>query len=228
MSLVSRLRTLMNRQPTPSRVGARRPSSAPRRGNDLHEDALRAILADDPNNRRAFEALAAIVRRQAVADVGDHDPLTADADEAPARRAADLAVWALSEELAGNPRAWLALLELARLSLDDDHEAALRRVGNAAERDPSGQALAEGLAMLREAGLPSEALGLGIGHWRPAEHTPEIARHLVLAALDADRPFEARQHLASLDLHPDAEAVAALRAELDPRVAEALRHTAGA
>jgi len=227
MSLVSRLRTLMNRPPSPSRVGVRRPSSAPRRGDDLHEDALRAILADDPNNRRAFEALAAIVRRQAVADVGDHDPLTAEADEAPARRAADLAVWALSEELAGNPKAWLPLLELARLSFDDDHEGALRRVATATERDPSGQALVEGLEMLREAGLNSEALGLGVGHWRPAEHTPEIARHLVLAALEADRPHEARQHLLALDLNPDAAAVAALHRELDQRVDEAMQHTAG-
>ena len=228
MSLVSRLRTLMNRPPSPSRVGTRRPSSAARRGDDLHEDALRAILADDPNNRRAFEALAGIVRRQATARVGDGDPLTAELDEAPARRAADLAVWALSEELAGNPRAWLALLELARLSLSDDHEAALRRVATAAERDPSGLALAEGLAMLREAGLHTEALGLGIGHWRPAEHTPEIARHLVLAALDADRPLEARQHLAALDSHSDKAAVAELRRELDPHVARATQqHAAG-
>lgn len=227
MSLVSRLRTLMKRPPSPSRVGVRRPTSAPRRGDDLHEDALRAILADDPNNRRAFEALAQIVRRQAEASVDDGDPLTADLDEVPRRRAAELAVWALSEELAGNPRAWLPLLELARLSFDDDHEAALRRVATAAERDPSGLALAEGLAMLREAGLHTEALGLGTGHWRPAEHTPEIARHLVRAALDADRPLEARRHLAALDAHPDQGAVAALRAELDAEVARAGQHTAG-
>ncbi|NLF05312.1 MAG: hypothetical protein GX593_09985 [Actinomycetales bacterium] len=227
MSLVSRLRSLMNRPPTPSRVGARRPSSAPRRGDDLHEDALRAILADDPNDRRAFEALASIVRRQAAASVGDGDPLTAELDEAPARQAADLAVWALSEELAGNPRAWLALLELARLSLADDHEGALRRVATAAERDPSGHALSEGLAMLREAGLHTEVLGLGIGHWRPAEHDPEIARHLVLAAIDAGRPLEARQHLGALDSHPDVEAVRTLRSELDSVVAQASQHTAG-
>ena len=220
MSLVSRLRTLINRQPSASRVGARRPSSAPRRGDDLHEDALRSILADDPNNREAFRALAAIVRRQAVADVGDGDPLTAEHEEAPRRRAADLAVWSLSEELAGNPRAWLPLIELARLSLADDHDGAVRRLAMAAEREPSGQALAEGLELLREEGMPNEALGLGTGYWRPAEHVPEIARHLVLAALDAERPFEARQHLASLSSHPDAGAVEALRAELEPKVAE--------
>jgi len=225
---VSRLRTLMKRPPSPSRVGVRRPSSAPRRGDDLHEDALRAILADDPNNRRAFEALAGIVRRQAEASADDGDPLTADLDVAPRRRAADLAVWALSEELAGNPRGWLPLLELARLSLVDDHEAALRRVATAAERDPSGLALSEGLAMLRASGLHAEALGLGTGHWRPAEHTPEIARHLVHAALDAGRPAEAKRHLEALDSYPLRESITALRAELEAELARADEHATGA
>ena len=186
---------------------------------------MRTILADDPNNRRAFEALAAIVRRQAEASVDDGDPLTAEHEVEPARRAADLAVWALSEELAGNPRAWLPLLELARLSVADDHEAALRRLATAAERDPSGLALVEALAMLRQGGLHTEALGLGVGHWRPAEHTPEVARHLVLAALDADRPGEARRPLEALDSHPDTAATAALRSELSARVERATEHT---
>ena len=44
------------------------------------------------------------------------------------QRAADLAVWALAEELAGHPRAWYPLIELARLSVHDDHEGALRRL----------------------------------------------------------------------------------------------------
>ena len=217
----------MNRPASPSRVGVRRPTSAPGRGDDLHEDALRAILADDPNNRRAFEALASIVRRQAEASVDDGDPLTAEHDVEPGRRAADLAVWALGEEFAGNPRAWLPLLELARLSITDDHEVALRRLATAAERDPSGHALAEALAILRDEGLHAEALGLGTGHWRPAEHTPEIARHLVLAALDADRPLEARRHLAALESHPDRSAVTALLSELSAHVARATQHTAG-
>lgn len=225
MSLASRLRKLMNRPVSPSRVGVRRPTSAPRRGHDLQEDALRAVLAEDPNNRKAFEALASIVRRQAEASADDGDPLTAEHDAEPARRAADLAVWSLGEELAGNPRAWLPLLELARLSIADDHEAALRRLATAAERDHTGQALVEALAILREAGLHTEALGLGVGHWRPAEHTPEVVRHLVHAALDADRPAEAAQHLESLDLHPDTAAASALRAELEPHVARAAHHT---
>ncbi|OIQ80232.1 hypothetical protein GALL_380210 [mine drainage metagenome] len=204
----------MRRPSSASKVGARRPTKAARRGDTLHEDALRSMLGDDPNNVRAFQALAEIVRRRAASQVSDEDPLTAPADETEVRRAADLAVWSLAEELAGNPRAWYPLIELARLSVGDDHEGTLRRLATAAERDPSGAALAEGLAVLRDAELPGEALGLGVGHWRPREHTPEVARQMVLAALEAERPLEAKQHLRALEEHTDARKTAALRAEL--------------
>ena len=63
----------------------------------------------------------------------------------------------------------------------------MRRLATAAERDPSGKALSEGLAVLREAGLPVEALGLGVGHWRVREQDPAVGRQLVLAALEAER-----------------------------------------
>lgn len=179
------------------------------------------MLSDDPNDARAFRALAEIVRRRA-AEVGeDGDPLTGPQDDVERQKAADLAVWALAEELAGHPRAWHPLVELARLSVHDDREGALRRLSTAAERDPSGNALDEGLGVLREAGLPVEALGLGVGHWRVREQTPEIARHLVLAAIEADRPMEARHHLQALDLHPDRAAVDRLRPELLRAVEEA-------
>ncbi|MHB1488977.1 MAG: hypothetical protein ACYCTH_00580 [Cellulomonas sp.] len=214
MALLPRLRHLMRRPSSASKVGARRPTKAARRGDTLHEDALRSMLGDDPNNVRAFQALAEIVRRRAASQVSDEDPLTAPADETEVRRAADLAVWSLAEELAGNPRAWYPLIELARLSVGDDHEGTLRRLATAAERDPSGAALAEGLAVLRDAELPGEALGLGVGHWRPREHTPEVARQMVLAALEAERPLEAKQHLRALEEHTDARKTAALRAEL--------------
>lgn len=182
---------------------------------------MRAMLGENPNDVRAFQALAEIVRRQA-AEVGpDGDPLTAPQDEVAKQRAADLAVWSLAEELAGHPRAWYPLVELARLSIHDDHEGAIRRLGTAAERDPSGEALLEGLTMLREAGQPVDALGLGVGHWRVKEQTPEIARQIVLAAIEAGRPLEARHHLRSLELHPDSDAVARLRSELEQAVAEA-------
>ncbi|WP_034625115.1 hypothetical protein [Cellulomonas cellasea] len=228
MALLPRLRQLMRRPTSASRVGARRPTTATRRGDTLHEDALRSMLSDDPNNERAFSALAEIVRRRAAETSHDGDPLSAPTDESERQRAADLAVWSLGEELAGNPRAWYPLIEVARLSVRDDHEGTLRRLTTAAERDPSGQALAAGLGVLRDAGLPVDALSLGVGHWRPREHDPEIARQLVLAALEADRPFEAKQHLASLDLYPDARAVADLRAELGRAITQAQQHTPGA
>lgn len=219
-----RLRALLRRPFSASTVGARRPTpSARRRGDTVQEDALRAMLLDDPNDVRAFDALAELVRRRAVESPNPDDPLTATADEetqaAQRQRAADLAVWSLAEELAGHPRGWYPLLELGRLSLASDPEGAVRRLATASERDPEGRALAGGLEILRGAGMPVEALGLGVGHWRAREHTPEVGRHLVLAALEADRVLEARQHLASLDLHPDRNAVARLKPELEQAIA---------
>lgn len=223
MALMHRLRRLIRRPLSASTVGARRPSpSAPRRGDAGHEDALRAQLTDDPNNEEAFGALAEIVRRRAAEDPTLEDPLR-DSDEIPESKqhAADLAVWALAEELAGHPRGWYPLIELGRLSLADDPDGAVRRFITAAERDPDGRALAEGLAILRDAGMPVEALGLGVGHWRVREHSPVVGKHLVLAALEADRVFEARQHLRALEMHPDTKAVRPLRDELEKAIAAA-------
>ena len=145
-------------------------------------------LHEDPNDVEAFPRLAEIVRRRAgEGHVGGDQ-----------QRAADDAVWALAEELAHNGKAWYPLIELARLSVHDDRDAALRRLATASDRDPSGRALATGLAMLRETQMPSDALGLGVAHWRPREHD-----------------LEAGRHLAALSLHPDSGRVAALRAELE-------------
>ena len=80
---------------------------------------------------------------------------------------ADDAVWALAEELAHSPRAWYPLIELGRLSVHDDREQALRRLATASDRDPTGCALAEGRADAPRGGPAAEALGLGVGHWRP-------------------------------------------------------------
>ncbi len=208
-----RLRQLLRRQRSTSRVGTRRPTETPRFGDTLHEDALRAMLHDDPNDARAFDALAEVVRRRAV-EPSTEDPLTAPDEDPDRQREADLAVWALAEELAGNPKAWRPLLELGRLSVTEDPEGASRRFATAAERERTGSALAEGLQILRDAGMPIEAIGLGIGHWRVREQTPEVGRQLVLAALEADRVFEARQHLATLADHPATAAVAEMRPEL--------------
>ncbi len=228
MALLPRLRQLMRRPSSASKVGVRRPTSAARRGDTLHEDALRSMLSDDPNNVRAFQALAEIVRRRAAESAVDGDPLSAPKDEYEKQRAADLAVWSLGEELAGHPRAWYPLVELARLSLPDDPDGTMRRLVTAAERDPSGEALAEGIGVLRDADRPVEALGLGVGHWRPKEHSPQVGAHLVRAALEADRAFEARQHLRSLDLYPDQREISGLRAELEELVARSEQRTPGA
>jgi hypothetical protein len=212
----------MRRPTSASRVGARRPTNAGRRGDTLHEDALRSMLSDDPNNERAFSALAEIVRRRAAqAYESDHDPLTAPDAEQERQRAANLAVWALAEELAGNPRAWYPLIELARLSMADDHEGALRRLATAAERDPSGRALAAGIELLRENGQPGEGLNLGVGHWRVREQLPDVGVEVVRAAIEAGRPMEAKQHLVALSSHPDLATVANLVVELEHEVTEA-------
>ncbi|MFE7507471.1 hypothetical protein [Promicromonospora sp. NPDC057488] len=227
MALMHRLRRLIRRPLSASTVGTRRQSpSAPRRGDVGHEDALRAQLTDDPNNEEAFAALAEIVRRRAAEDPTLDDPLR-DSDEIPEskQQEADLAVWSLAEELAGHPRGWYPLIELGRLSLADDPEGAVRRFITAAERDPDGNALAEGLAILRGAGMPVEALGLGVGHWRVREHSPVVGKHLVLAALEAGRVFEAKQHLRALDLHPDSRTVKPLQEELAKAIAAAEQTT---
>jgi hypothetical protein len=228
MALLPRLRQLIRRPTSASKVGARRPTSAKPRGDTLHEDALRSMLADDPNNERAFRALAEIVRRRAGDQFDEHDPLAAPADEKEREQAENLAVWALAEEFAGNPRGWYPLVELARLSVHDDHDAALRRLVTAAERDPSGRALAAGLELLREADMPVEALGLGVGHWRAREHDPEVARHLVNAALEAGRPLEAKQYLTALGERDDAAQLTPLRAELAKTIADAEHPVPGA
>jgi hypothetical protein len=172
------------------------------------EAALWERLRSDPNDVEAFPRLAEIVRFHAAEGHAEH----AEGDR---QRAADDAVWALAEELAHNARAWYPLIEMARLSVHDDRDAALRRLATAAERDPSGRALATGLAVLRDEHLPNDALGLGVAHWRPREHDLEAGRHLVLAAIEARRIGDARRHLDALSSHPDAGRVAELRRELE-------------
>jgi hypothetical protein len=229
MALMPRLRQLLRRSGTASTVGTRRPSSSRRRGDTVHEDALRAVLSENPNDERAFQALAEVVRRHAAQAHVDEDPLAAEGAVPTRRREADLAEWALAEELAGNPKAWYPLVELARLSIGDDHEGTLRRLATAAERDPSGQALANGLELLREAGMPVDALGLGVGHWRPREHVAEAGRQVVLAALDAERPLDARIQLDALVAGtPHKAEVRAFAGELDSRIEQSRQRTAGA
>jgi len=178
------------------------------------EAALRTLVQADPNDVEAFARLAKIVHRSA----SEARELAVDPE-----KAADDAVWALAEELAHSPKAWYPLVEMARLSIEDDREAAMRRLGTAAERDPSGHALAMGLRMLRATGHPAEALALGVGHWRPTEHDPEAGRHIVAAAVESGRTAEARRHLQALAMHPDRPAVDRLSEKLDRLIAEAER-----
>lgn len=223
MSLLPKLRQLMRKTTSASTVGTRRPTSSARPGDRPHEDALRAMLTDDPNNERAFRALVEIVRQRAASTGHQDDPLSAEqADQSyqdERRRQGDLAVWALAEELAGNARAWYPLIELARLSIDEDFEGAMRRLATAAERDSSGDGLAAAIVMLRESGHATEASGLGVGHWRPREHTVEAGRQLILAAIDAGRVGEAKHHLESLALAEDQDAVRRVSDELRTKIA---------
>lgn len=175
------------------------------------EEALRVRLVDDPNDAAAFDRLAKIVRSRAVEGHDAGDP----------QREADDAVWALAEEIAHSSRAWYPLIQLARLSIDDDREVALRRLATAADRDPTGEALGQGLLMLREAGHSVDALNLGVGHWRPREHVVDVGRQLIEAAIESDRPGEARRHLDAMAAHPDTKGVERLRRELEGRIAKA-------
>jgi hypothetical protein len=177
------------------------------------EARLWDVLRDDPNDVDSFHALAEIVRRRAEEGHEGGDP----------RRAADDAVWALGEELAHSPRAWYPLIELGRLSVHDDREQALRRLATASDRDPTGCALAKAVQVLREEGMPAEALGLGVGHWHLKTHLVEVGRQLVLAAAEAGRPTDARRTLEALESHPDAAQVAAARPELQRAVDDAER-----
>jgi hypothetical protein len=181
------------------------------------EEALRVRLAEDPNDVAAFDRLAKIVRSRAAEGHDAGDP----------QREADDAVWALAEEIAHSGRAWYPLIQLARLSIDDDREVALRRLATAADRDHTGEALAQGLAMLRDAGHSVDALNLGVGHWRPREHVVEAGRQLIEASIESDRHGEARRHLDAMAAHPDQKGVEKLRRELEGRIARAERDSAG-
>jgi hypothetical protein len=197
-----------------SRVAVVAPTAARRRTTQhvepsTKEGRLRARLEEDPNDRAAFAEVAEIVRANAAeGHEGEQRP----------RAMAD-AEWALAEELAHSPRAWYPLIELARLSVDDDLDGAMRRLATAVEREPTGEALAESLAMLRRQGKLDAALSLGVGHWRPKQHVPAAGRELVLAAVEAGRLADARRHLDVLAQNSDTDAVTDLRIDLDARLA---------
>jgi hypothetical protein len=213
MGALDRIRRRLSgpRQPAPPVADAPAAQATPE-----EEARLWAVLREDPNDVTSFHALAEIVRRRAAEGHREGDP----------HKAADDAVWALAEELAHSGRAWYPLVELGRLSVHDDRDQALKRFATASDRESSGTALATSVRVLREEGLPQEAIGLGVGHWRPREHGVEVGRQLVLASVEARRPADARRTLDALT-GPEAQ-VAAVRAELEPVVAEAERQRAAA
>jgi hypothetical protein len=211
MGALDRIRRRLSGARPPEPPAAETPATP--QATPADEARLWAVLREDPNDVQSFHALAEIVRRRAEEGHRSGDP----------RKAADDAVWALGEELAHSGRAWYPLVELGRLSVHDDREQALKRFATASDRDSSGKALATSVQVLRDEGLPQEALGLGVGHWRPREHDVEVGRQLVLAAVEARRPGDARRTLENLALHPDAAKVAEVRAEVTPLVEEAER-----
>ncbi len=211
MRALDRFRRLLDKRPRTTRTTAT--TTMPGLAAGDVEAGLRDRLQQDPNDVEAFAALAERVRISAA----EGHPAQ---DQQARAHAADDAVWALAEELAHSGRAWYPLIEMARLSLTEDHDAAMRRVATAAERDPSGQALAEGLHMLRESGHPADALNLGVGHWRPREHGIEAGGEIVLAAVAAGRHAEARRHLKALSEHPDQGRVSEVQAELERLIAQ--------
>ena len=219
MSFLDRLRRRVTTVTRPRVALPERTVPRVRQTESGAEGALRERLAADPNDAMAFAELAEIVRRHAAEGHGPGAP-SASTPEARASGADD-AVWALAEELAHSPRAWFPLVELARLSVAEDIDGAVRRLSIATDRDPTGQALLEGLLVLRQAGLNDAALALGTGHWRPAEHTPEVGREMVQAALAAGRLGEAKRHRAALMSHPDSAQAAALAADLEKQIAKA-------
>lgn len=241
MRLVERLARRLREMPQPERAeevtgdderslgrgGTRGQSGADRLPQDevATEDDLRRRLNENPNDQQVFDKLVALIRRRAIDDAKRTEAANYSHDTPGLTAALDIdvrqigrdSVWALAEELAGNQKAWYPLIELARLSVREDREGALRRLGIAAERDPRGEALAAGLKMLRQESMPGEALSLGTGHWRPKEHSLVVGREMVEAALASERYSEAQRFLDMLGESPDTEGADALRRQLEPK-----------
>jgi hypothetical protein len=196
-----------------SREAPRLDDQAAGRAGGRPEEALRGLLQRDPNDARSFTRLVALlVRLNAERRRGDRLAVARPGDDA-----ADETAWALAAELARRPGAWYPLIELARLSLPQDSEAAVRRLTSATDRDPTGRALTRAVELLRSAGHPDEAFRIALARWRPAEHGPRPGRQLLLAGLEAGRIAELCRHLDALSRRPGGEVARTLRAELARR-----------
>lgn len=241
MVIMPRIKKMLQRQQSALTVGRRRESEHTDNPHVLEEDALRAILNNDPNNERAFMALVSIVAAN-VASAAQHegtqnsgsdaseepgvDPLVAHTEEEVAhphmseeQLAEDsrlVAMWALAEEFAGHPKGWFPMVLMAMLSLDTSAEDCLRRLNAAISRDDTGQALARSIEMLRGSELTQEAYALGAGHWRAREHQAIAGVAVVRAALMCGKTHAAHTHLEELLEHAPEDEVT----QLDPTLQE--------
>ncbi len=220
MAIMPRIRKLLSRSSSASTVGMRRESPHTHNADVVQEDALRAQLADDPNNQLAFNALLELVVRN-CADEGseNEDPLNALQDEANYAEKRTMSAWALAEEFSGHPRAWFPLTELARLSIDVDPDEAIRRLTAAIARDPHGEALAVAVKLLAENDRSHEAYNIAMGHWKSREHIPAAGVAVVRAALLSEKQTEAEAALTELLGHASAAEIS----EIDPELIDEVR-----
>lgn len=187
------------RHSTASTVGLRRESTQTRE-LDLHlEDELRERLANDPNDKQAFAALVELVLEHVACEQdGSVDPLSGGNINMERSNQKKMTQWALAEEFSGHPQAWSPLLVLARQSINEEPDEAFRRINAAIERDPSGLALTESIAILLNRGHEREAFNQARGHWQPRSHLPEAGVAVVRSALRSGQPEEAAHALAEL------------------------------
>jgi hypothetical protein len=192
-------------------------------------DVLRRQLHADPNDAEAFRELVRLLTPlpesptvpSGTAGTGlprppgpPGAPLRAAGDPGHGGAAGDNTSWSLAAELARSPRAWFPLIELARLGMVDDPDAAYRRLTEATCRDEQGNALVAALRLLRAAGRPDEAFRLALAHWRPGRHVPDSGRQFALAALDTGRERELAAHLDALGPRAGARHLTPVRALL--------------
>ncbi|WP_333811005.1 hypothetical protein [Timonella senegalensis] len=228
MAMMPRIKKLLAQPTSASKVGLRRESAHTPTINVMQEDALRAVLMENPNDENAFRALVELVKRNCASDSENSaDPLKAEStgeepvlDPQDYEARANLSVWALAEELSGHPKAWFPVIELARLSLDESPGEALRRLTAAVSRDPSGRALERSIELLLDKGLASEAYNLGLGLWRPNDHPAETGISVVRAALVSQRSLDAQREYNKLIEHSGADEVRALDPDLEKEIEE--------
>lgn len=215
--MMSRIRKLLpSSSPASSlTVGQRRESPHTQNLNVVQEDSLRALLADDPNNANAFRALVDLVARNCSFETPENeDPLHGNQHDDAAEENRRVSLWALAEEYSGHPKAWRPLVELARLSIEQEPAEALRRLQAAVARDTSGEALAEAVKLYTDFDRAGEAYNLAIGQWKSREHMPQAGVAIVRAAILSEKPIEADIALRELLQHATPQQIAEIDQDL--------------